>query len=153
MGSTYMLQHLFNKSPLLNKKENLYPLQCQWLGESLQIISTIAISARCLQVGKVCQRKKWTTHYPCVPSALSPVSHGGGLPIPDAPESLNVTKRMLLMILNNQYHKTLIPPSSEPHLLTQGELNDLVRDLELPKNKAELLGSKLPSVESPCKWC
>ena len=33
--------------------------------------------------------------------------------------------------------------SNEPHLLTQGDLNDLVRDLHLSKNQAELLGSQL----------
>ena len=33
--------------------------------------------------------------------------------------------------------------SPEPHLLSQCELNDLVRDLELPKSKAELLGARL----------
>lgn len=31
----------------------------------------------------------------------------------------------------------------EPHLLTQGDLNDLVRDLSLLKEKAEVLGSRL----------
>jgi hypothetical protein len=33
--------------------------------------------------------------------------------------------------------------SSEPHLLTQGDLNDLVRDLNLPKKPAEPLSSRL----------
>ena len=33
--------------------------------------------------------------------------------------------------------------SQKPHLITQGELNDLVRDLELPKSNVELLGSRL----------
>ena len=33
--------------------------------------------------------------------------------------------------------------SNEPHLLTQGDLNDIVRDLNLPKKQAELLGSRL----------
>ena len=33
--------------------------------------------------------------------------------------------------------------SCEPHLLTQGELNDLVQDLKLSKKQAELLGSRL----------
>ena len=33
--------------------------------------------------------------------------------------------------------------SSKPHLISQHELNDLIRDLDLPKNKAELLGSRL----------
>jgi hypothetical protein len=31
----------------------------------------------------------------------------------------------------------------QPHILTQDELNDLVRDLEVSKSKAELLGSRL----------
>ena len=33
--------------------------------------------------------------------------------------------------------------SCKPHLLTQGELNDLVQDLKLSKKQAELLGSRL----------
>ena len=33
--------------------------------------------------------------------------------------------------------------SHEPHFISQNELNDLVRDLELPKTKSELLGSRL----------
>jgi len=33
--------------------------------------------------------------------------------------------------------------SNEPHLLTQGDLNDIVRDLNLSKKQAELLGSRL----------
>ena len=47
-------------------------------------------------------------------------------------------------------------PHSSPkcHLISQSELNDLVRDLELPKSKAELLGFKLQQwnlVESDVK--
>ena len=33
--------------------------------------------------------------------------------------------------------------SNEPHLLTQGDLNDNVRDLNLSRKQAELLGSRL----------
>jgi len=33
--------------------------------------------------------------------------------------------------------------SNEPHLLTQGDLNGIVRDLNLSKKQAELLGSWL----------
>jgi len=32
---------------------------------------------------------------------------------------------------------------SSNHKITEGELSDLIRDLELPKNKAELLASRL----------
>ena len=31
----------------------------------------------------------------------------------------------------------------QPHLITQAELNDLVRDLDLPKFKDQFLGSRL----------
>ena len=33
--------------------------------------------------------------------------------------------------------------STEPHSVTQAELNDLVQNLNLPKTKAQLLGSRL----------
>jgi hypothetical protein len=33
--------------------------------------------------------------------------------------------------------------SNEPHLLTQGEKNDIVRDMNLSKKQAEILGSRL----------
>jgi len=33
--------------------------------------------------------------------------------------------------------------SDEPHLLTEGDLNDIVRDLNLSKKQAEILGSRL----------
>jgi len=33
--------------------------------------------------------------------------------------------------------------SSAPHLLTQGDLNDIVRDLNLSKTQAKLLGSRI----------
>ena len=33
--------------------------------------------------------------------------------------------------------------NDEPQLCTQAELNDLVRELDLPKSSAELLGSRL----------
>jgi hypothetical protein len=35
------------------------------------------------------------------------------------------------------------PSSGSPHKLTQNELNNLVRDLELPKVKTELLTSRM----------
>ena len=33
--------------------------------------------------------------------------------------------------------------SNEPHLLTQGDLNDIVRDLNMSKKQVEILGSRL----------
>jgi len=40
-------------------------------------------------------------------------------------------------------HTSPTSSAPRPHILTQDELNNLVRDLELSKSKAELLGSRL----------
>jgi len=42
-----------------------------------------------------------------------------------------------------QEMQTTWQADSSNHNITEGELNDLIRDLELPKNKAELLASRL----------
>jgi len=39
--------------------------------------------------------------------------------------------------------------SNEPHLLTQGDLNDIVHNLNLSKKQAELLGSRLKKSSVP----
>jgi len=41
--------------------------------------------------------------------------------------------------------------SNEPHPLTQGDLNDIVRDLNLSKKQAELLGSRLKGWNLLCQ--
>ena len=93
------------------------------------------------------RKRKQTVLYPNIPSASHPVPHGEGLPVPDAPQSFSLGSE------DDESSSSEISPScdsdflpstsSKPHLITQGELNDLVRDLQLPKSKAELLGSRL----------
>lgn len=46
----------------------------------------------------------------------------------------------ILMLMKDPLY---IPDTIEPHMLSQGDLNDLVRDLYLTKNMSELLGSRL----------
>jgi len=41
--------------------------------------------------------------------------------------------------------------SNEPYILTQGDLNDIVRNLNLSKKQAELLGSKLKGWNLLCQ--
>ncbi|XP_029451745.1 zinc finger protein 544-like isoform X3 [Rhinatrema bivittatum] len=101
-------------------------------------------------VGKgLSKKKKWTVQYPNIPSAKRPIPHGKGLPIPDVPElfSLASAKEEDETCGPEQsmsHDPDFLPSSSsEPHLITQSELNDLVRDLELPRSKADLLGSRL----------
>jgi len=81
---------------------------------------------------------------------MRPVPHSEDLPIPQPPSHLTVEDELeheaaTEVPKEEQDDATFETSTSscEPHLLTQGELNDLVRDLELSKKQAELLGSGL----------
>lgn len=94
------------------------------------------------------KRKKWTVEYPNIPSALRPVPHSDENPVPQPPLSFSCdsdeecpNKPLSTTSADPDF---LVPETSaEPHKITQLELNDLIRDLELPKNKGELLSSRL----------
>ena len=100
---------------------------------------------------RMSRKKKWTVKYPNIPSALHPVPHGEELSIPVPPESytLDSDHDDGQDSAGPEPSKSANPDfepsysSLEPHLISQSELNDLVRDLELPNSKAELLGSRL----------
>jgi len=98
------------------------------------------------------KKKKRTVIYPNISYAIRPVPHTEDLPVPVPPQQY---------ILDSDdeptknREKTLQPSKStdadftadlqfnEFHRITQEELNELIGDLDLPKSKAELLGSRL----------
>lgn len=92
--------------------------------------------------------------YPNLSSAIRPAPHGEGLPVPVPPLNLDQVDIPELNddeechseredLLENTSDPSYAPTLSEPHLVKQNELNDLVRDLGLSKQQAELLGSRL----------
>lgn len=96
------------------------------------------------------RKKKQKIDYPNIPSAIRPVPHGEHLPVPEPPKDFVLNSEME----EEDTEKTgphreptdqdfQGPAFESPHKLTQNELNDLVRDLELPKVKAELLASRM----------
>ena len=105
--------------------------------------------------GGITNRKKWTIVYPNIPSALRPVLYGEGISVPEPPKEFTIDSDDD----DDEGESTSgspVPPASteqqvshgrsfapKPYILTQDELNDLVRDLELSKSKAELLGSNI----------
>ena len=97
-------------------------------------------------------RKKSALVYPNIPSAIRPVPHGDGLPVPETPDNFAMYSDDDDGVSSNSKEQQpstsrdadyLLSTDSAIHKMTEGELNDLIRDLELPKNKAELLASML----------
>ena len=83
-------------------------------------------------------------------SAIKPVPHDPGLPIPQPPtkkeDSLSVDERASTSTESEEDLMESDPSfqvESGPLLINQERLNDLVRDLYLSKEKAEILGSWL----------
>ena len=92
-------------------------------------------------------KSKGNIKYPNLPSAIRPIPHSAELPPPlftslpevvDQPESSTKEESSL----EDDCCEPLADYRS-PILITQAFLNDLVRDLNLPKESAELLESRL----------
>ena len=90
--------------------------------------------------------------YPNIPLAIRPLPHGDGLLVLETPENFAMYSDDENSVSSNSKEQQPSAsrdaeylPSTDPsnHKITEGELNDLIRDLELPKNKAELLESSL----------
>ena len=98
------------------------------------------------------KKKKRTVNYPNISSAIRPVPHTEDLLVP-------VPLQQCILDSDDEptknWWKEIQPSKStdtdftadlqfnELYRITQRELNDLIRDLDLPKCKAELLGSRL----------
>ncbi|UYV66321.1 hypothetical protein LAZ67_4001324 [Cordylochernes scorpioides] len=92
----------------------------------------------------ITSKSRHTVEYPDLPSAMRPVPHSDILPVPQPPENVifsddDSDRR------EQQWDDTNFEAGalSEPHLLTQGNLNDLVRDIDLSEKQSDLLGSSL----------
>lgn len=87
--------------------------------------------------------------YPNLPSAIRPVPHSEHLhpPLPPSSqlETENDSDDELMLDESRDEHDiyTAEEQHNIPEAFTQSELNDLVRDLYLSKEKAEILGSRL----------
>lgn len=83
--------------------------------------------------------------YPNLPSTSAPVPHSEIFPVPSSPNVKTQEMVPLSQLSSNSEGSEFIiaTPSVEPHLIDAEEFNDLIRDLNLPKIKAEILGSRL----------
>jgi len=81
-----------------------------------------------------------------IPSAIRPVPHTEDLQqyiLDSDDESTKKREKTPQPSTSTDADFTADLQSNEFHRITQEELNDLIRDLDLPKCKAELLGSRL----------
>ena len=94
--------------------------------------------------------------YPSLPSAIRPVPHSEEVPVPEFKSFPNLTDvECVPLNVSGDLDQSEDDPdfddqdfddqdlSSQPKQFDQGELNDLVRDLNLSKKSAELLASRL----------
>jgi hypothetical protein len=95
-------------------------------------------------------KSKHTMKYPDLSSAKRPIPHSAELPVPTCPNRLDTQEPVASQDDNletececDSTYEPKPSTSKESHLLAQGDLNDLVRDLNLSKKQAELLGSRL----------
>ena len=107
-------------------------------------------------------KKKFVIKYPNIPSAIHPVPQSDELLIPepheidllssdDAESSEKCSVSEPCTFRNEEFGIAV-----EPHLINKSELNDLVRNLVLPKVKVELLASRLKQwnlLQSGVKVC
>jgi hypothetical protein len=78
-----------------------------------------------------------------LPSALRPVVHGPEVPVPQPTEIFKDGSTNSSDSGGGDEELQCHTESQSPQLFTQSELKDVIRDLGLPKEKAELLGSRL----------
>lgn len=82
--------------------------------------------------------------YPDVPSAVRPVPHSAELPVPTpSADSSNMSSSSASMLSTSDTSFAEHESENKPNLFTQETLNDLCRDLDLSKDKSELLASRL----------
>lgn len=94
------------------------------------------------------KKNKRNIEYPNLPSAIRPVPHSEGIPIPVPPQQLQATDSDVVQsasdeTLHDGSDVDYRGGSSAPEPLSQTDLDDLVRDLNLSKESAQLLGSRL----------
>ena len=97
------------------------------------------------------KKKKWTLTYPNILSAIRPVPHTEDLPVPVLPQQYILDSDEPTENWEKKPQSSTSTDAdfgadlqyNEFHRITQEELSDLIRDLDLPKSKTELLGSRL----------
>ena len=86
-------------------------------------------------------RHKWK--YPNISSAIRPMPHSDSVPIPISHQAIQESEEDQIEVSEDDDDFESCAEISNPRTFSQDELNDLIRDLDLSKERAELLASRL----------
>lgn len=89
------------------------------------------------------KKSKHSVKYAKVSSVSMPISHSPDIPIPQPPLRSPSATEVDSVSEPSSQEEFEVSTTTEPHLISQSDLNDLVRDLDLTKEKSEILGSRL----------
>lgn len=90
-----------------------------------------------------------TLNYPYIRSAILPEPHEENLSVPEPPEVFEVDSqeeekgKVRTQRIESEDREFMPITLDAPHKITQNEIKNLVRDLELSNSKAELLASRM----------
>jgi len=159
LGSPFLLCNMCQASRGMGKRFTLYAFRhsCGLEREPTYHVSDCYF---CLtSITGVTAKSKHPVQYPNLPSAMRPVPHSTELPVPKSPTNMMLTDSESSDEDVGQANNNMdCDPtfagscsSNEPHLLTGGDLNDIVRVLNLSKKQAEILGSRLKGLNILCQ--
>jgi hypothetical protein len=97
----------------------------------------------CYNVKAHNSKNKKVILYPNLPSALRPVVHGPDVPVPPRTEILEDASTNSSESGGDNEECQCHTECQSPQLFTQSELNDVIRDLGLPKEKSKLSSYRL----------
>ncbi|GFR18746.1 hypothetical protein TNCT_307261 [Trichonephila clavata] len=89
------------------------------------------------------RKKKDRLQHPCIPSAIQLVPYSCDTPILNPPKKYEIVKEELIRPGTSKDPDFKAEGLNEPNRLNKAELSDLARYLDFPKQKAELLASRL----------
>ncbi|KAL4113048.1 hypothetical protein QTP88_016749 [Uroleucon formosanum] len=89
------------------------------------------------------KNKKNIIHPDDIRSTIRPMPHGPTIPIPLPPINLDTILASESSDIDSNNSDYFEESCNTPQFFTQSELNDLIKDLDLPKDGSELLASRL----------
>ena len=95
-----------------------------------------------IDVTGINRNNRGSLKYPVLQPARRPVAHCNEISVPFFGELPNISDEDAFSVEGHEDEEVVLEDNA-PHLFSQKELNDLVRDLSLSKDSAELLASRL----------